>query len=59
LPDNLFKKIFSIKNQESPEIIKVDNKYFLAEIKFIEKNNKSIEDPAVLKAINAKLNFQS
>jgi peptidyl-prolyl cis-trans isomerase D len=59
LPDNLFKKIFSLKNQESPEVIKVDNKYFLAEIKFIEKNNKSIEDPDVLKAINAQLNFQS
>ena len=31
----------------------------MAEIKFIEKNNKTIDDPDVLKAINAQLNFQS
>ena len=59
LSDNLFKKIYSIKNEKSPEILKVDNKYFLAEIKSIEKNNKPINDPDVLKTINAQLNFQN
>ena len=35
LSDNLFKKIYSIKNEKTPEVLKVDNKYFLAEIKSI------------------------
>ncbi len=39
--------------------MKVDNKYFLAEIKSIEKNNKPMNDPDVLKTINAQLNFQN
>ncbi len=59
LSDNLFKKIYVIKNEKSPEVLKVDNKYFLAEIKSIEKNNRSINDPDVLKAINAQLSFQN
>jgi len=59
LSDNLFKKIYAIKNKKSPEILKVDKKYFLAEIKSIEKNNKTINDPDVLKIINAQLKFQN
>ena len=59
LSDSLFKKIYVIKNEKSPEILKVDNKYFLAEIKSIEKNNKPMNDPDVLKTINAQLNFQN
>jgi len=57
--DNLFKKIYVIKNEKSPEVLKVDNKYFLAEIKSIEINNKRMDDPDVLKTINAQLNFQN
>jgi peptidyl-prolyl cis-trans isomerase D len=59
LSDNLFKKIYAIKNEKSPEVLKVDNKYFLAEIKSIERNNRPIDDPDVLKMINAQLNFQN
>ncbi len=59
LPDDLFKKIISIKNEKTPEIVKVENKYFLAEIKSIEKKNKSINDPDVLKTIKGQLNFQN
>ena len=59
LSDSLFKKIYVIKNEKSPEILKVDNKYFLAEIKSIERNNRPINDPDVLKTINAQLNFQN
>jgi len=59
LSDNLFKKIYAIKNEKSPEVLKVDNKYFLAEIKSIERNNKPIDDPDVLKMINAQLNFKN
>jgi peptidyl-prolyl cis-trans isomerase D len=59
LSNNLFKKIYAIKNEKSPEVLKVDNKYFLAEIKSIEKNNRPMNDPDVLKTINAQLNFQN
>ena len=59
LSNSLFKKIYVIKNEKSPEILKVDNKYFLAEIKSIEKNNKPMNDPNVLKTINAQINFQN
>ncbi len=59
LPDNLFKKIYLIKNEKSPEVVKIDNKYFLVEIKSIEKNNKTMNDPDVLKAINSQLDFQN
>jgi len=59
LSDNLFKKIYSIKNEKSPEVLKVDNKYFLAEIKSIERNSRPMDNPDVLKTINAQLNFQN
>ena len=58
LPDNLFKKIYNIKTPQSPEVINVNSKYFLAEIKDEEKKNKSINDPEVLEALNAQLSFK-
>ncbi|MDA7715666.1 hypothetical protein N8827_03655, partial [Pelagibacteraceae bacterium] len=36
-----------------------DNKYYLAEIKNKEKKNKSIDNPEVLEALNAQLNFRN
>ena len=59
IPDNIFQKIYEIKNQKSPEILKIGNKYFLAEIKNVEKRNRTIKDPDVLKTITAQLNFQN
>ena len=58
LSNKLFKKIYLIKNENIPEILKVDGKYFLAEIKSIEKNIKGMDNPEVLDAINAQLSFQ-
>ena len=58
LPDNLFKKIYNIKLPKSPEVISIDNKYYLAEIKDEEKKNKPMNDPEVLKALNAQLSFK-
>ncbi len=58
LPDQLFKKMFNIKSPNVPEIIKVNDKYFLTEISKVEKKNKSIDDPDVQEALNAQLNFQ-
>ena len=59
MSDNLFKKIYLIKKEKSPEVLKVDNKYFLAEIKSIERNNRPLTDPDVLKTINTQLSFQN
>ena len=59
LSNNLFKKIYSIKNEKSPEVLKVDGKYFLAEIESIERVNKPMDDSDVLKTINAQINFQN
>ncbi len=58
LSDNLFKKIYSIKMPQSPEVINIDNKYYLAEIKDEEKRNKPMNDPEVLEALNAQLSFK-
>ena len=41
------------------ELIKIDDKYFLAEIKNIDQDQKSINDPKVLKTIKAQLQFKN
>jgi peptidyl-prolyl cis-trans isomerase D len=58
ISDTLFKKIYNIKSAKLPEIIKLEGKYYLAEISNIEKKNKSISDPEVQEALNAQLNFK-
>ncbi len=59
IPDSLFKKIYKIKNEKLPEVLKSNDKYFLAEIKSIEKDIRPITDPKVLEIIKAQLNFQN
>ena len=59
LSDNLFKKIYNLNSIQSPEIINVDSKYYLAEIIEIEKKNKAINDPEVQEALLAQLNFKN
>ncbi len=59
LPDKLFKKIFNIKQKNTPEVLKIENDYFLAEIVQVEKSIRPKSDPEVLKIIKAQLNFQN
>ena len=59
LSDSLFKRIYSIKTENTPEIFKIDNKYFLAEIRSIEEKNRPLNDPVVTKAINDQLSFKN
>ena len=59
LPDKLFKKIYNIKNVKSPEVINIDGKYYLAEIKNEQRENRPMDDPQVLEALNAQLNFKA
>ena len=58
LPDNLFNKIYNIKKAQSPEVINIEGKYYLAEIKDTEKKNKTMDDPEVMEALNAQLSFK-
>ena len=58
LSDALFKKIYYIKTTRAPEVINIDGKYYLAEIKDIEKKNKPITDSEDLEALKAQLNFK-
>ena len=59
LSDNLFKKIFSISSIKTPEVISINDKYFLVEILNIENKNKSFNDPEVQEALDVQLNFKS
>ena len=58
ISDDLFKKVYNIKNSKLPEIINIDNKYYIAEISNIEKKNKPLTDPEVQEALNAQLSFK-
>ncbi len=59
LPDDLFKKIYSLKSEKKPEIVNLNNRYFIAEIFKIEKKNRSINDTEVQEALNAQLSFKN
>ena len=58
LSDNLFKKIYNLKMPQSPEVINIDSKYYLAEITNVEKKNRPMNDPEVLEALKAQLSFK-
>ena len=58
LSDDLFKKIFNLSSEKSPEVINSNDKYYLAEVINIEKN-RPINDPEVQEALNAQLNFKT
>ncbi len=59
LPDILFKKIYNLKSTQVPEIIDLNNKYYLAEIYKVEKKNRPFKDPEVQEALNAQLSFKN
>ncbi|MDC0511994.1 SurA N-terminal domain-containing protein [bacterium] len=59
LPDILFNKIYNIKSKKSPEVINLEDKYYLVEISDIEKKNKSINDKEVQEALKAQLSFKN
>ena len=59
LPDNLFKKIYNLNSLNSPEVITLGNKFYIAEIFNIEKKSKSFESSDVQKALLTQLNFRN
>ena len=56
---SLILKIYNLKSTGSSEVIKLGNKFYLAEIRKVEKNNKLFNDPDVQGALNAQLNFKN
>ena len=58
LADALFNKIYNFKMAKAPEVINIEGKYYLAEIKKVEKNSRAMNDPEVLEALNAELSFK-
>ena len=59
LSDSLFNKIYNLKSVQSPEVINLENKYYLAEISKVEKKNRPITDFVVQDALNAQLSFKN
>ncbi len=59
LSDNFFKKIYNLKSIQVPEVINLDNKYYLVEIYKIDKKNRPFTDPDVQEALNAQLSFKN
>ena len=49
--DELFNKIFLIKNKNKPELIKLKNKYFLVEISDVLNKERGLKSKEVLDAI--------
>ena len=59
LPDALFDKIYNIRSTKLPSVINLDGKYYLAEIKAVEKKNRPMNDPDVLDSLNSQLKLQN
>ncbi len=59
LSDALFDKIYNIKLIKTPSVINLDGKYYLAEIKAVEKKNRPMNDPDVLESLNSQLKLQN
>ena len=58
ISDDLFNKIYNLRMPQIPEVISVDGKYYLAEIKKEEKKIRTINDPEVLEALKSQLSFK-
>ncbi len=58
LPKDLFKRINTIKNEKMPEVINIQDKYFLAQVKSVETMQKNIDDPEVIKSLKEQFNFK-
>ena len=59
LSNDLFKKIYNLNSVNKPEVININNKYYIAEISKIEDEARTFDDPDVQKALNAQLNFKN
>ena len=58
ISDELFKKIFNKQQINEPELINLNNKYYLAEVSSVIKKNRDINDKLVIEAITSNLKTQ-
>jgi len=59
IDDELFNKFFKIKNEGSPEVINIKNKYYIVEIKSKNKISRDIKDQKVRKAIASQIKLKN
>jgi len=59
IEDQLFKKIFSIREVNAGEIVKLKNKYFLIQVNSIENKQRKINDKRVQEVINLQIDIQN
>jgi len=59
ITDELFKKIYNFNSIKSPELININNKYYLVQVSNIEKKIRPFKDSEVQEALDAQLNFKS
>ena len=59
LSNDLFKKIYNLNSVNKPEVININNEYYIAEVSKIEDEARTFDDPDVQKALNAQLNFKN
>ncbi len=55
----LFNKIYNIKEINKPELININNKYYLSEILTIEKISKGLKDEKIKEAIISQLRLKN
>jgi len=58
LNDELFNRIFLIKNKNKPELIKLKNKYYLAEVTEVLKKEKGLKNKEVLDSIYKQIDIK-
>jgi peptidyl-prolyl cis-trans isomerase D len=55
----LFDKIYTIKDVNKPELINLDNKFFLAEVLNIEKVSRTLDDKIIKEAVISQLRLKN
>ncbi len=59
LSDELFQKVFNMENINQPELINLENKYYVAEIDSVKKISPGVKDNKVKESITAQLKIQN
>ena len=59
ISDNIFNKIFKIKNINEAQILVEKNNYYLTEIEIIKKENKVFDNPDVQKTLKTRIRFEN
>ena len=57
--NKLFEKIYSLQEKDQVEIVNHKNKYYLVKISNIIEKEKNIDDPDVIKLLEAQLNIEN